>query len=301
MSSECDVIVIGTGIAGLTAARLSAEQGFSTIALESNVFGGLVLNVNELEGEVKGSGAELASGLLTEISDLGVENLSETVAGLSAEGDRIEVSTDAASYRARAVIIASGASLRRLGIPGEMEFDGRGVAQCADCDGPLYQGKVVAVIGGGDAALQEAKVLAGYAGKVHLVHRGTEFSARPEIAEAARACTNIDIHWRSAVEEIAGGDAVESIRLRNLDNGTIENVPCSGVFAYVGLEPNASFVPPAVTRDGQGALVTDEAMHTALPGVYAIGAVRAGYAGRLKDAIAEAEAAVKAVAVRLGK
>lgn len=298
--SEKDVIVIGTGIAGLAAAKHAAEQGLSVLALESNVFGGLVLNVNELEGELQGSGAELASNMLGEIGDLGAENVSETVTGLSQDGDALVVSTDVNEYRGRAVIVASGAKLKRLGVPGEAEFEGRGVAQCADCDGPLYQDQDVVVVGGGDSALQEALVLAGYAKQVHLIHRGTKFRARLELTEAVSGRDNIAVRWNSVVEEVTGAEGVSAVRVRDTLQGKVDDIACTGIFAYVGLEPNVEFVPAQIDRDEAGCLLTDASMQTKLPGVFAIGAVRSGYGGMLADAVAEAtvaaEAAVKFLA-----
>ncbi len=289
--SEKDVIVIGTGIAGLAAAKHAAEKGLSVLALESNVFGGLVLNINELEGELQGSGAELASNMLGELGDLGAENVSETVTGLSRDGDALRVSTDVNEYRGRAVIVASGARLKRLGIPGEAEFEGRGVAQCADCDGPLYQDQEVVVVGGGNSALQEALVLAGYAKQVHLIHRGAKFRARPELVEAVGGRRNIAVRWNSVVEAINGSDGVAAVRVRDTAQGKIEDIACSGIFAYVGLAPNSEFVPAEIERDEAGQLLTDATMQTKLPGVFAIGAVRSGYGGMLADAMAEATVA----------
>jgi len=299
--SEKDLIVIGTGIAGLAAAKLAAEQGLSVLALESNVFGGLVLNVNELEGEVHGSGAELASGMLGEIGDLGVDNVSEAVTGLSVDDAGMTVSTDAGEYRARAVIIASGARLKRLGVPGEAEFEGRGVAQCADCDGPLYQGQDVVVVGGGDSALQEALVLAGYANKVHLVHRGTKFRARAELVQAVSGRSNIAVRWSTTVEEIIGADGVSAVRVRDTAAGKADEIACTGIFAYVGLAPNSEFAPGQFDRDESGRLMTDEYLQTKLPGVFAVGAVRSGYGGMLVHAMAEATQAAEAAVRFLAK
>jgi thioredoxin reductase (NADPH) len=300
--SEKDVIVIGTGIAGLAAAKYAAEKGLSVLALESNVFGGLVLNINELEGELQGSGAELASNMLGELGDLGAENVSETVTGLSRVGDALLVSTDVNEYRGRAVIVASGARLKRLGIPGEAEFEGRGVAQCADCDGPLYQDQEVVVVGGGDSALQEALVLADYAKQVHLIHRSAKFRARPELVEAVAGRGNIAVRWNTVVEAITGSDGVAAVGVRDTAQGKTEDIACSGIFAYVGLAPNSEFVPAEIARDEAGRLLTDASMQTKLPGVFAIGAVRSGYGGMLADAMAEAtvagDAAVKFLAAK---
>ena len=198
--SKFDIIVIGAGITGLTAAKHAAQSGLATASIEALLFGGLVININELDGEPHGSGSELASNLMMEVSDLGVANLSETVTALACDGDSLSVVTDAGRHRARAVIIASGAQLKRLGIPGEAEFENRGVSQCADCDGPMYKDQDVVVVGGGDSALQEALVLAGFCKRVHLVHRGTKFRARRHLVDAVAARNNIHPVWNTVAE-----------------------------------------------------------------------------------------------------
>ena len=304
---EKDVIVIGAGVAGLTAAKLAAQQGYSTMSIESVVFGGLVLNINELdgghegspEGSPRGSGAEYASNLLMEISDLGVESLAETVTGLSRAGDAIHVETDQGTHSARAVIIASGAHLKKLGVPGEAEFQDRGVAHCADCDGPMYQDQTAVVVGGGDSALQEALVLAQYAREVQLLHRGTAFRAKKSLADAVAAKTNIVVKWNTVVEEIKGSQMVESVRAKNTADGNTEDIACSGIFSYVGLAPNSDFAPAEI-KGSDGLINIDAAMQTGMPGVLAIGAVRSGHGGLLTHAIADAEAAAKTLKQVLG-
>src|SRR5258708_21194423 len=180
-----DVIVIGAGLTGLTAAKAAVQSGLKTATIEALMFGGLVVNINELDGETTGSGTDFASNLMMEISDLGVENLSETVSAIARDGSELSVTTDAGTHKARAVIIASGAKLKRLGIPGEAEFEYKGVSQCADCDGPMYKDEDVVVFGRGDSALQEALVLSQQAKTEHAVPRGAKFRAHPALGQRA--------------------------------------------------------------------------------------------------------------------
>jgi len=298
--ADFDVVVIGAGITGLTAAKAAVQSGLRTANIEALMFGGLVVNINELDGETTGSGTDFASNLMMEISDLGVENLSETVSTLAREGDRLKVTTDAGTHQARAVIIASGAKLKRLGIPGEAEFEYKGVSQCADCDGPMYKDEEVVVVGGGDSALQEALVLAEYCKRVHLVHRGAKFSAQQHLVDAIKQHENIRPVWNSVADAILGGQMVEKVRVRNTADNTTVEIPCTGFFAYIGLQPSIEFAPAELARDADGCLVTDANLSTKMPGVFAAGAVRAGYGGLLKHAMADGDTAAKSAKAAVG-
>lgn len=282
MSQRFDVIVIGCGIAGLSAARECLRGGMKTATIEALFPGGLVLNVNHLDGEIQGSGMDLATDLMTEVGSLGGDSLTGAVDSIRADGDGLVVSSEAGEHRAGAVIAASGAKIKRLGIPGEAELEGQGVSQCAECDGPLFHGKDVVVVGGGDSALQEALAVAQFAKRVHLIHRGAAFRARRHFVEAVAAEPKIVVRFRTQADAIVGSQGVDAVRLKG--GGEIA---CAGFFAYPGLEPVCGFVPQAVAREANGCLVTDTRLRTTMPGVYAAGAVRSGYGGLLSHAMAD--------------
>lgn len=300
MSTVFDVIVIGEGIAGLSAAGALAKQGFSTATFEQQLFGGLVININELDPAPPGGeagGAAYAAEMTGANAEAGVTSIQEEVTALATADGGFSVSTAGGSYRARKVIVASGAKLKTLGVPGEAEFEGRGVSKCADCDGPMFQNETVAVIGGGDSALQEANVLTHYCAKVLLIHRGAAFSAQPRFLEQVQGNAKIEPRFNSTVEAILGDKMVEKIRIKGTAGS--EELAVAGVFAYIGLEPNAAFVPATVQRDDTSRLVTNEQLETALPGVFAAGAVRSGSGGSLDDALADAQRVAAAVAAQL--
>ncbi|MCC7484257.1 MAG: FAD-dependent oxidoreductase [Burkholderiales bacterium] len=297
-----DLIVIGEGIAGLTCANHAARAGLKVATFEANLFGGLVINITELEGYPEGretSGAELASELMEANGSLAVTSVQEPVEGVVPGEGGFALRTGGSRYSARAIVAASGARLRKLGVPGEAEFEGRGVSQCADCDGPMFQNETVVVVGGGDAALQEALVLAKFCARVHVVHRGDRFRARGHFVERVSATPNIAVEWNTVLEAIEGGKMVEKVRLRRAGDGAVREFACAGVFVNVGLEPNAGYLPEAVRRDERGFVVTSDGLETAVPGLFAIGAVRSRYSGLLKDAAAEAERAAAAVVAKL--
>jgi thioredoxin reductase (NADPH) len=289
-----DIVVIGAGAAGLSAVKEALQAGLSCAWLEAQMFGGLILNVNELEGAIPGSGAELSSTWMAEAMEAGGENLEAVASGIERDGNAFVVTSDAGRHRARAVIVASGASLKKLGVPGEAELEYKGVSHCADCDGPMFQGQDVVVVGGGDSALQSAMVLSQYCGKVHLVHRRDAFRARPHWVEAIQGADNVQVHFNSEVSEVVGADGVEGAKV----NGEV--IPCSGFFAFVGLQPSSDFLPPEIERDERGAVKTSASLETEIPGVFAAGVVRAGCGGTLEDAVTDGVAAARAAAAKLG-
>ena len=297
MSGEFDVIVVGEGIAGLSAARQAAESGVRAATFEAQLFGGLVTNINVLDpspDEAATSGADLAATLLQVNAELGIESIQQPVTAIEPGAQGFVVRTADGDYRARQLVIASGARLRPLGIPGESEFAGRGVSSCADCDGPLFRGKEVVVVGGGDSALQEALVLAEFCSRVHIVNKASRFTGRADLSSKIAEHRNITVHAGAELERIDGNGAVEKVTLRK--DGTV--LPCAAVFAYIGLVPNTDYLPRELKRDAGGHLLTDARFETSLPGVFAAGAVRSGYAGTLTDAIREGRSAGQNAAAR---
>lgn len=298
MTQNYDLIVIGEGISALTCAGHAARAGLKVATFEADLYGGLVLNVTDLDGYPgAASGTHLATELMRASADAGVASIQEEVAAVRGSSGAFEAITAGGAYGARQVVIASGAKLKKLGVPGESEFEGRGVSNCADCDGPMFQNEDVVVVGGGDSAVQEALVLAQFCRSVRLVLRGGHLRARKHLAERAAAEPKISIIRNTTVEAILGGETVEKVRVKRDEN--IEEIASAGVFVYVGLAPNAKFAPSGISRDAGGHLVTNDEFETSMPGVWAVGAVRAGYSGLLRDAAVEARSAADAVRKRL--
>jgi thioredoxin reductase (NADPH) len=292
-----DVIVIGEGVSGLTAARELAASTLKIATIEGQLFGGLVINVNELEPPIEGrpaSGAELAAEMMQANAEAGVTSIQEPVTALRQTDGIYEVVTDSGVHRTRHVVVASGARLKKLGVPGEADYEGRGVSQCADCDGPMYQNEEVIVVGGGDSALQEALVLARYCRRVHLVHRRNQFRGAQHFVDQIKGNDKISVTWNATVDAILGSQMVEKARIKHTD-GKLEERACAGVFAYIGLEPNAEFLPSNIQRDDGGYVRTNDHLETSIPGISAIGAVRSGYKGTLNDAMDEARRAAQLI------
>jgi len=295
-----DIAIVGGGIAGLTAAWHAMRRGMAPCLFEPQPgFGGQVATVNHIDdwpatGAV--SGVELAAGLAAGLSHEIVGMYNEPVSKVEREGGLLRVSSSSTSLRARCVIAASGGRLRTLGVPGEEQLRGKGVSQCADCDGGFFRNQDVVVVGGGDAALQEALVLAETSAAVTIVSR-SRLKARSAYVERAAGKPNVRFVWDSTVDAIHGTEGVTGVRVRNVLTGATSDLPCSGVFPFIGVEPQAAYLPPSVKRDAAACVVTDAQLRTNIEGLFAIGAVRAGYGGDLVSAAGEAALAV-AVAAR---
>jgi thioredoxin reductase (NADPH) len=299
VTQSFDVAVIGGGISGLTAAHHAALAGASVgHFVEDGMPGGLVMNVGALDGWPSAQpvgGADLAAGLLAQNEPLGVAVLPSRVDRIEGGAVKTLSGTDG-TWRANQVIVATGATLKTLDVPGAQQLVGRGVSQCAWCDGGLYRDADVVVAGGGDSALSEAIHLAQFARSVTVVTRGETFRSRRGYVARVADDEKFRLRWESEIVQVLGEKGVEGVRLRDRRGGGEEIVTCSGLFVFVGLTPNADLLGPDVKRDPAGFIQTDQAFQTSMAGVFAIGGVRSGYGGRLTQAVAEATGAAERAA-----
>ena len=276
--SDYDVIVVGSGLAGLTAGLFAARQGLSTLILESNIPGGHLISIEKIEdfpGFPDGiAGYDLCPTVQRQAADQGAEFQRAEVTRLETQDRFWSVITDEDRHRAKAIIVATGSSLKKLGVPGEERLMGRGVSHCASCDGPLYNGQTVGVVGGGDSALQEALTLANYAERVLLFHDGEKFSAQQTYQQRVLGNSKIMPRYRTFVEEILGEEAVAGVRARDLASGESSKVDLAGLFVYVGLQPNTAFLKDLVRLTEAGHVPTDNLMRTSHDGLYAAGDIR---------------------------
>lgn len=292
--TEVDIAVVGGGLAGLTAALHAARLGRSCAAFTGDVAGGLLLSIESIEGlpdHPDGTpGYDLLPMTQDDAMDAGAQLLPETATALERDGDAWIVRGVAETLRARCVVLAPGARLRTLGVPGETEFAGRGVSHCASCDAPLLRGKPVAVVGGGDAACQEALTLAMHASQVHLLVRGTALRARDAWQQRIAAQPKISVHLGTTLRAIVGNDAVRAVRVAGPD-GAAREVAVDGVFVYAGLVPETGFVAGVAPLDDTERIVVDAALRSPVRGLLAAGCARAGTSGQAVDARADGEAA----------
>ncbi len=297
---EFDLAVIGEGISGLTAAAHAAQLGLSVASFEGRMFGGLILNITALsDSSPPMSGAELVASIAETCNSAGVARKNGHVQSLQPVGSNFEVATAGEKLRAQAVILATGASLRRLGIPGESQLRDRGVSQCADCDGPIFSGMSVVVVGGGDAAFMQAHLLAKYVSEVHVVFRSGQPRARPEFVAAVANNSRINMLSDTTVLEVLGDEEVTGVHIRR--HGVEFPLDCGGVFVYAGTTPNSSLVRSFARLSEAGAVETDTGLQTNVRGLYAVGAVREGYSGKAVDAVSEARRAASLAAMTMGK
>lgn len=273
-----DTMIIGAGPAGMTAALYAARSNLKVALLERGIYGGQMNNTAEIEnypGYARISGPELAEKMFEPLENLGVEHLFGQVEKIEDHGDYKKIITEDEVFETKTVILAPGANHRHLGVPGEEEYNSRGVSYCAVCDGAFFRDEDLLVVGGGDSAVEEAIFLTRFAKSVTIVHRRDQLRAQKLLQERAFANEKISFIWDSVVKEIKGDDRrVTSVVFENVKTGQISESDFGGVFIYVGLDPVSDFVKDLGICDEAGWIVTDQHMKTAIDGIYAIGDVR---------------------------
>ena len=292
MDTDYDVIIIGGGAAGLSAALYTGRAMLKTLVLERLGCGGQILITDMIEnypGFPEGiRGPELSQFMCDQTLKFGAEIRYEEVTELEDLDLAVKkIHTSDGSYTTKTIIITTGGSHNKLGTPGEEELSGRGVSYCAVCDANFFRGQNVVVVGGGDAALDEGEYLSGVVGDVTVVHRRDELRASPILRDRALNNPKFKFLWSHVVEEILGNEVVEAVRLRNLKTDEVYEYPTAAAFIYIGFHSNSDFLPPQLPKDDSGHIYTDINMATDLPGVYAAGDIRVDSHRQLGSAVGD--------------
>lgn len=273
-----DLIIIGAGPAGMAAAIYAGRARLRTLILEGMLPGGqVVLNevIENYPGFPEGvAGWQLGQLMADHAAKFGAQHETAQVEGIDVLSCPFVLHTSAGDRRARAVLVTTGSSPKQLGIPGEKEFFGRGVSYCATCDGPLYGGKRLVVVGGGNTAVEEAMFLSGIAAEVVLVHRRNQLRADRILQERLLANEKVKVLWNHVLIEVKGGEGMEAVRVKNVETGEEQDLPADGLFVSIGNTPRSDFLPPQVERDETGLVFTDRNLQTGVPGIFAAGDVR---------------------------
>ncbi len=286
---EYDIVIVGGGPAGLTAGLYASRAKLKTLIIESKWPGGQLLNTELIEdypGFERITGAELAERMEQQVRKLGVQIELDTVECIKPDGARKTIQTESGkNYQAKAVIVTAGGVPRKLGVPGEEELAGRGVSYCAICDGAFFQEQIIAVVGGGDSAVEEGLFLTRYAKKVYIIHRRSDFRAQSLLVERAKADPKIEIMLDTEVKTIHGTEAVEYVTINR--GGNEERLDVTGVFVFIGFVPNTALFCGHVAHDKHGYVVTNENMETSVKGIFAAGDVRAALTRQITTAVGD--------------
>ncbi len=293
-----DMIIIGGGPGGYTAALYAARAGLSVLVVEKLTAGGqmnLTHKIDNYPGFPEGiDGFALGDNMRKQAERFGAESVYAEVTRTELTGDVKLVETGAETYRARTVVLATGADHRELGVEKEKELVGRGVAYCAACDGMFYRGKTVAVVGGGDSAVAEALLLSRVAKQVILIHRRDTLRATKVYHDRLLQTENISVYWNSTVKELLHGEKLTGLRLQNVETGEETVLACDGLFVSVGRKPATSLFAGQVELDEKGYVIAGERTETSLPGVYAVGDIRTKELRQIVTAVADGAMAVHA-------
>lgn len=294
-----DLLIIGSGPAGLSAAVYAKRAGLETLVIEKNYMsGGQILNTYEVDnylGLPGINGFDMGMQFRAHADKLEVEFAEGEVTGIINNGESKVVHTTAGDYEAHTVILAMGAEHAKLGVVGEERLSGRGVSYCATCDGAFYKGKDVAVIGGGDVALEDAAFLARYCNKVYVIHRRDEFRGAKILQKQLGALDNVEILYSHTVEEICGEEQVNKLKLLNKKDGSSKELPIGGIFIAVGMLPNTGWVPDWIEKDEKGYIRAGEEGITNVEGIYVAGDARTKHLRQIITAVSDgANAAISA-------
>jgi thioredoxin reductase (NADPH) len=293
-----DIVIIGAGPAGLAAALYAARARRRTLVLERNVTGGQIALTSTIEnypGFDEVDGFELGQMMQRQAEKYGTEMAYANVTGLERRDALHVIHTSEGDYSAKALIIAGGADYNRLGVPGEEALIGKGVSYCATCDAAFFKDQVVAVVGGGDAAMDEGLFVTRYASKVYVIHRRDELRAGKILQERAFANPKMEFVWNTVVTEIEGTDAVQRLKLRNVVTNEESTLDAAAIFIFIGHHPNTEYLRGYVKMDAGGHLYVNEWMETEIPGFFAAGDVRVNSARQVVSAAGDgATAAIRA-------
>jgi thioredoxin reductase (NADPH) len=300
-NQQHDLVIVGAGPAGLCAALYAGRGMLDAIVLERGVPGGELLNTEWIDDYIGFEhilGRDLAAKMADHATKFGAEIRQENVETISRRKDGIfEVATTGGTtFEAPAVILTAGGTPTKLEVPGELEYAGRGVSYCAVCDGAFFKGEILAVIGGGDAAVEEADFLTRYASKVYLVHRRDQFRASKILQERLFANPKIEVIWNKKVTEFKGDPkGLQSVELEDTVTGAPSSLAATGSFIFIGFRPNTGLVTEHFAHDPAGYMITDDHMMTSIPGLYAAGDVRAQLTRQITTAVGDATTAAIAV------
>lgn len=294
-----DLIIIGSGPAGLGAAIYATRAKLNMIVIEQNMLsGGQIINTYEVDnypGIPGVSGFDLATKMREHADKLGAEFVNAEVTAFECDGDIKKVTADGKVYEAKTVIIATGASHKKLGVPGEEELSGKGVSYCATCDGAFFKNRDVAVMGGGNVAVEDAIFLARGCRKVYVVHRRDELRADKVLQDALLSAGNVEMVWSSVIKEIEGTDSVKDILVESRKDGSVRKIDVDGVFIAVGIRPLSGVFDGKVAMDEGGYIKAGETCETSIPGVYAAGDIRTKELRQVVTAVSDGACAVTGV------
>src|SRR5947209_2512936 len=301
---QYDVIIVGAGPAGLAAGMYAGRLELKAVALDRGAPGGQLLNTLDIEdypGFEHITGQELSEKMESHARKFGLEIEYEDVAEIYREGNQVVVKGQTNEYRAPAVIVTAGGQPKKLGVPGEAELAGRGVSYCAICDGAFFKDQPMAVVGGGDSAVEEGTFLTRYASKVYLIHRRDQFRAQAIAVAAAKKNPKMELILDTVVDNIAGDERVRGIHVRNVKSGEERDLDVGAVFPFIGFQPNSNIFREHVEHDELGYLFGDENMQTNVPGIYVAGDLRHQLTKQITTAVGDGTTAAVAVSKLLAE